>query len=157
MLFDLSFAAIVFCLVVVYVGAAVQSTVGIGLGMLAAPLLTLVDESLVPGVIVLVVMPLSLSMLWAERAAIDWSGFKSAFVGRIPGVVIGAVIAARLSATVLALAGGDHRARRRCRIDPRVAGPDDQIEPRRRRLRVRPDGHCHRGRRTADGDHLPAR
>jgi len=55
---------------VVMIGAAVQATVGIGLGMLAAPVLGLIDEAFLPTVIIIVVIPLSAAVAWRERHGI---------------------------------------------------------------------------------------
>ena len=76
--------------VIVMIGAAVQATVGIGLGMLAAPVLGLIDEAFLPTVIIIVVIPLSAAVAWRERRGIAWNDVGTAFFGRIPGVALGA-------------------------------------------------------------------
>ena len=47
------------CVLVVYVGAAVQGALGIGLGMISSPILALADPDFIPTAIVLSVIPLS--------------------------------------------------------------------------------------------------
>lgn len=73
----------------VLVGAAVQSLVGIGLGLVAAPLIALAAPDLMPGslLILALVLPL-LSLVQGERE-IDWHGFAWALPGRLVGTVVG--------------------------------------------------------------------
>jgi uncharacterized membrane protein YfcA len=91
------------CIGVVFVGAAIQASIGIGLGMIAAPFLTLVDPDFVPVAIVICVVPLTVTIAWADRTHIDGRGFWVAILGRLPGVVVGAMIASAISNEVLAL------------------------------------------------------
>lgn len=86
---------------IVFVGALVQGTVGIGLGMLGAPLLALVDPAFVPVGILLPVVPLSLTMAWRERHHVDRAGILPAILGRIPGTVLGAWVVARAEGSAL--------------------------------------------------------
>lgn len=88
---------------IVFIGALVQGTVGIGLGMLGAPLLALVDPAFVPVGILLPVVPLSLTMAWRERHHVDRRGILPAIAGRIPGTVLGAWVVARAEGSVLTL------------------------------------------------------
>ena len=55
----LSIPVALMCIGIVFVGSAIQASIGIGLGMLAAPFLTLVDPSFVPVAIVICVVPLT--------------------------------------------------------------------------------------------------
>lgn len=91
------------CIVFVYVGAAVQGSLGIGLGMISSPILTLADPDFIPTALVLSVIPLSGAVAWAERHHIDRRGFALTLGGRVPGVIVGAAIAAWLSDDVLGL------------------------------------------------------
>lgn len=91
------------CLVVVFTGALVQGTVGIGLGMLGAPLLALVDPDFVPVGILIPVVPLSLTMAWRERHHVDRDGIAWALLGRIPGTLAGAWVVARADGSALTL------------------------------------------------------
>jgi len=90
------------CLLIVFVGALVQGTVGVGLGMLGAPLLALVDPAFVPVGILFSVVPLSLTMAWRERHHVDRSGIQWAVVGRVPGTVAGAWVVGHANGSVLA-------------------------------------------------------
>ena len=88
---------------VVYVGAVVQASIGIGLGMIASPVLALADPDFIPTAIVLSVMPLTIAIAWADRQHIEGRGVGFALLGRIPGVILGALVVAALSDQVLAL------------------------------------------------------
>jgi uncharacterized protein len=78
--------------VAVFVGAIVQGGVGFGLGLVAAPVLTMLDPDLMPGAIQVVNMTLPLFTLAGEWRRVDWRGLGFAVLGRIPGSVIGAII-----------------------------------------------------------------
>ena len=87
----------------VLVGATVQGTVGFGLGLLAAPVLTIADRSLVPGTLLLVTVPLPLLSLVRERAHVDWRGVGWAMTGRLPATVVGVLLVTSLPATGIAV------------------------------------------------------
>ncbi|TMR99341.1 sulfite exporter TauE/SafE family protein [Nonomuraea basaltis] len=76
----------------VFVGAIVQGGVGFGLGLVAAPVLTMLHPDLMPGAIQVVNMTLPLFTLAAEWRKVDWRGLGFAVLGRIPGSVLGALV-----------------------------------------------------------------
>ncbi|MEV4009516.1 sulfite exporter TauE/SafE family protein [Nonomuraea angiospora] len=82
----------------IFVGAIVQGGVGFGLGLVAAPVLTMLGPDLMPGAIQVVNMTLPLFTLAAEWRTVDWRGLGFAVLGRLPGSVIGAVIVVYVSA-----------------------------------------------------------
>jgi len=89
---------------VVMAGAILQGSVGFGLGMLAAPLLVLIDPSLVPAPLLLAALALTLLVAFSERASIDLKGIGWALIGRVPGTFIGAAtlaVASQDATTVL--------------------------------------------------------
>ena len=75
-------------LLIVFVASVVQTSSGIGLGMVAAPLLFLIDPILVPGPILLLSLLVSILAAVRERHAIDYRGLSVALSGRIPGTVL---------------------------------------------------------------------
>lgn len=91
------------CVAVVYVGAVMQASTGVGVGILSSPVLLLVDPDFVPACIVVSVLPLSFTVAWADRAHVDRPGVIAALVGRLPGLVLGAVVVTQISDTVLSL------------------------------------------------------
>ncbi|MER7366049.1 sulfite exporter TauE/SafE family protein [Nonomuraea wenchangensis] len=76
----------------VFVGAVVQGSVGFGLGLVAAPVLTLLDPDLMPGAIQVVNATLPLFTLAVEWRRVDWRGLGFAVLGRVPGSVLGALV-----------------------------------------------------------------
>lgn len=92
--------------VVVAAGACIQSAVGFGLGLLAAPLLALVDTDLVPGPLLFVMLPLTVLVARRERGALDFRGIRWALVGRVPGTVAGSLAVASVPEGGLAVLFG---------------------------------------------------
>ncbi|MFD3735880.1 sulfite exporter TauE/SafE family protein [Streptomyces sp. NPDC058632] len=87
----------------VVVGALLQVSVGFGLGMIAAPVFSLVDPSLTPSVVLVLAAGVTAAVLVRERGRADLRGCGWALVGRMPGVLAGALLVAVLSARHLAL------------------------------------------------------
>ena len=81
----------------VAVGACLQSSVGFGLNLVAAPVLIAVDHRLVPGPAALLSLVLTILVAHREREAIDVRGVGWALLGRVPGTVLGALTVAVLS------------------------------------------------------------
>lgn len=85
------------------VGGCLQGSLGFGLGMLAGPVMVLVDPTLVPGTLLLLATALTVVGVAVERAHLDLSGARWAIVGRVPGTVAGAALVAVLSARALSI------------------------------------------------------
>lgn len=102
----LSTGMIILCLGIIFVGATVQGIVGIGMGLIATPLLVAADPAFVPGAILIGVLPLSVSIALRENSHIDWVGIRAGLLGRVPGTVTGAVAVSAMSDTALALTVG---------------------------------------------------
>jgi len=83
--------------------SCLQGSIGFGLGLLAAPVIALLDPSLLPGSIVLLAAVLTIFGVVRDRAAVDLRGTGWALLGRIPGTIAGALLVATLPANVLAL------------------------------------------------------
>jgi uncharacterized protein len=86
---------------IVAIGACAQGAMGFGLGLLAAPVLALVDDDFVPGPLLLVALVLTILIVVRERGRLDVRGVKWAVAGRIPGSVIGAIAVVSLSPDLL--------------------------------------------------------
>ena len=78
------------------VGATVQGSIGFGLNVIAAPILTLVDTQLVPGPALAAAFTLTVLLAIRERGGIDRRGFGWVFVGRVPATVVAALLIASL-------------------------------------------------------------
>lgn len=102
-MFGLPIATAVACILVVYVGATVQASIGIGLGMIASPMLALADTAFIPVAIMLAVVPLTFAIAWVDRRHIEPREVGFALVGRVPGTIAGALVVAALSDRVLAV------------------------------------------------------
>jgi uncharacterized protein len=92
-----------FCVGLAFVGAAVQASVGLGFGLLAAPILAIVDTDFVPGAVLVAIIPLTLSVSIGSFADIDHRGAGLAVLGRVPGVVLGTVVVATASDRSIAI------------------------------------------------------
>ena len=92
--------------VAVTMGGLVQGAVGLGLGLVAAPVATLVHPSLMPGVMLWLAAAYPLLTLAREGRATDWRGLRWAFLGRLPGTVIGVAVVAVVSARLLSFLVG---------------------------------------------------
>jgi uncharacterized membrane protein YfcA len=77
---------------VVVLGSSVQASLGFGLGLVAAPLLLLIDSRLVPGPLMASGIVLTLRVAYRERDAIDFAGLRFALGGRILGTFLAALV-----------------------------------------------------------------
>jgi uncharacterized protein len=102
-MFGLSLGAALACMLAVYVGATVQASIGIGVGMIASPVLALVDPAFIPASILISILPLTFAVAWVDRDHVEPRGVGFALLGRVPGVIAGAYIAASLSDSVIAI------------------------------------------------------
>lgn len=87
----------------ILVASSLQSAVGFGLGLLAAPVLGLIEPTLLPGTIVLLATGATVIVAWRERSDIDFRDAGWALLGRFPGTAVGAALVAVLSTRVLVL------------------------------------------------------
>jgi uncharacterized membrane protein YfcA len=89
---DLDTGVLLLAGLAVLTGAAVQGCVGLGMGLVAAPVMALLDPTLVPATILLVTSVLPVLTSARELDDVDWSGLRFALGGRLPGVVLGSWI-----------------------------------------------------------------
>lgn len=87
----------------VMLASALQASIGFGIGMLAAPIVALVDPGLIPGTLIMVAAFLTLIVVIRERQDIDLHGTGWALVGRVPGTIAGALLLAMLPHRALAI------------------------------------------------------
>lgn len=81
-------------LLIVLGGSLVQGLLGIGFGLLAAPLLYLLDPSYVPGPILLLGFLLACCMLLGNQQALAWRRPMPAILARLPGAWLGLLLGA---------------------------------------------------------------
>jgi uncharacterized membrane protein YfcA len=87
--------------VVVFVGSVLQATFGFGLGVIAGPILLLMVPDLMPEALLVATLGLPIFTLSAEGAEADIRGLRWAFVGRIPGTLLGASVLALVQVRTL--------------------------------------------------------
>jgi uncharacterized membrane protein YfcA len=87
----------------ILLASALQASIGFGIGMLAAPIVALVDPGLIPGTLIMVATLVTLMVVVREREDIDLHGTKWALVGRVPGTIAGALLLAMLPERGLAI------------------------------------------------------
>ncbi|MFG2002783.1 sulfite exporter TauE/SafE family protein [Spirillospora sp. NPDC048911] len=83
------------------VGAIVQGSIGLGVGLVAAPIVTMLFPSLMPGSILVVATVLPLATLAQELKHADLRGLGWAFGGRVLGTPVGVWVVAAVPARVL--------------------------------------------------------
>lgn len=90
---------------IVLIGSATQASIGVGLGLLAAPTLSLIDPAFIPGAIAVSVVPLTVGMAVRERDHIDPTIYQ-AVGGRVVGIVAGAWLLTQVGRDVVAIVIG---------------------------------------------------
>jgi len=81
-------------IVVVLIGSAIQGAVGFGVNLFAAPLLVLIDPSLVPGPAIVSSAALNLLVMRREPAPHAWQEMLWPILGSVPGSLAGAGVLA---------------------------------------------------------------
>lgn len=89
--------------IAVLFASCLQGSIGFGMGMLAAPVVAVVDPGLVPGTLIMLATLLTLMVVIKERGAIDVSGAGWALAGRVPGTIAGALFLAAIPEHTLAI------------------------------------------------------
>ncbi|POM22919.1 Sulfite exporter TauE/SafE [Actinomadura rubteroloni] len=88
-------------------GAIVQSSVGLGVGLVATPVVTLAFPDLMPGAILVAATVLPLATLAREVRHADLRGLRWAFAGRAAGTPLGVWVVASVPGRALeAMIGG---------------------------------------------------
>jgi uncharacterized protein len=99
-------AVIVAAGVFVALGGFVQSGVGLGLGLVGAPVVTLLDPALMPGSMLVAGASLPLLILARESWHTDWRGVSWALAGRVVGTLGGIWVLAAVSLRALGIVVG---------------------------------------------------
>ncbi|WGV99001.1 sulfite exporter TauE/SafE family protein [Vibrio sp. YMD68] len=87
----------------IFLGSFVQTAIGFGLAIVAAPLLFLISPDYVPAPICLVALFISILNARKHRASVSIGGLKMALIGRVPGSIAGGFLLVMVSTDVLAL------------------------------------------------------
>lgn len=102
----MSFWAIALIAIAVLLGAVVQGLIGLGVALVASPVIVLMDPSLMPGTMIICGAVLPLMTLISEHDDIDWRGLAWAFPWRFVGTAIGGWLVATASPDALGLMVG---------------------------------------------------
>lgn len=103
---DVATWALVVIAVAIVAGAVVQSVVGIGLGLVSAPIIAVAAPELMPGTLLMLGLALPLATLARSRCGIHWHGFFWAMPGRLIGTALGVWVVAVVSARTLGVTVG---------------------------------------------------
>jgi uncharacterized membrane protein YfcA len=87
----------------VLTGSFVQTAIGFGLAVIAAPLLFLISPAYVPAPITLMALLISLLGSWKHRHSISIGGLKMALIWRVPGSIAGGAILVWVPTHLLAM------------------------------------------------------
>jgi len=87
---------VAWALLVVFVAALVQGSVGMGLGLVSVPFLLMIDPVFVPGPVLASGIVLNVLMVWRERQAMAPSSVTWGVAGRAIGTVVTSVTLAQL-------------------------------------------------------------
>ncbi|MGB6070603.1 MAG: sulfite exporter TauE/SafE family protein, partial [Rhodococcus sp. (in: high G+C Gram-positive bacteria)] len=68
----------------IFFASAMQASIGFGMGMLAAPIVAIVDPGLIPATLIMLAVVVSVLVLVRDRTALDLSGAGWALAGRLP-------------------------------------------------------------------------
>lgn len=92
--------------VALVLGATIQGLVGLGLGLVSAPVVTMLDPSLMPQLMLVLAALLPLLTLIRSHDEIDWHGLAWVLPARVPGTVVGVVFLALFADRYIGVAVG---------------------------------------------------
>ena len=81
---------IAIAILVMAIGSALQASVGIGLALFVVPVLALIDQSFIPGPMLLAGVVLALLTAYRERTSIDAPALRNSLIGLAIGTILGA-------------------------------------------------------------------
>lgn len=93
-------------LALVTIAATIQGAIGFGINLMVVPVLAVLIPGSVPGSMVLLSIPMTLTMLLREHQSIDWVGVRWIALGRLPGTAIGIAVVSVVPAAELSIIVG---------------------------------------------------
>ena len=100
---DLGLAEIAVAAAAMFVASVLHGSLGFGLGLIAAPVLILVDPRLIPGSFLCMGAVVATLLFLRDRRAVDGRGAAWGIVGRVPGAALGAMAVTALTQRGLAV------------------------------------------------------
>ncbi|MFB0835804.1 sulfite exporter TauE/SafE family protein [Arthrobacter halodurans] len=85
----------------IFVASGLQGSIGFGAGLVAAPVIALVEPDLLPALVVMLACVVTLLVAVRDRAHLDVRGAGWALAGRVPGSVLGTWLVVVASTTAL--------------------------------------------------------
>ena len=92
MIFPLSIENYLLSLIIIVLGSILQGVIGFGLGIIAVPLLILIEPAFVPGPLLLAAFFLNILVSFREKKSVDYPSLKWIIPGRVAGTFIGATV-----------------------------------------------------------------
>lgn len=89
--------------VALFVGSTMQSVVGLGVGLVSAPVATLAAPELMPGSLIVVALLLPCFTLVADHDDIDWPGLGWSLPARVVGTALGVWVVTHVDARELGI------------------------------------------------------
>lgn len=99
---ELASWAVVVVLMAGLLGGVAQSSLGFGAAFAVVPALAFTAPELLPGAVLVAVLPLSVLMVVRDHRGVDLSAVGRLSIGRLPGIVTGAAVVAVLPTRALA-------------------------------------------------------
>jgi uncharacterized membrane protein YfcA len=104
MILGVSGTVVLLLVLVVMLGATMQGLVGLGLNLVSAPIVTLVEPSLMPELPLVLAVLLPFFTLIRSHEEIDWRGLAWVLPARLPGTALGVLFLALFSDRAVAVA-----------------------------------------------------
>ena len=101
-----SWPVLLFGTLAVFAGAITQGSTGLGFGMVAAPILMIINPIFIPGAPLVLAMLVSILIAIREWKSIDWKGLSVSLSGRIAGTIIAGLTMLVISASSFGLLFG---------------------------------------------------
>jgi hypothetical protein len=91
---------------VVLFGSMVQGSIGVGLNMISAPFVAIIEPAALPATLVLLALPIAMTTLLREHHAVDRVALPWLLAGAFPGTGLGLVIVGAADRDALAIIVG---------------------------------------------------
>ena len=88
---------------ILFLGGAIQGSLGYGLGLFCVPFLVLVDPRLAPAPLIAATLAFNIAVTMREKIALDFFGLKWITLGSVPGTYLGALLLAYISLNTASL------------------------------------------------------
>jgi len=103
---ELSTGGLLIGMLAIFAGSLLQASTGLGLGMVAAPVLLLIDPDLVPGPLLMLALVISVMVATREWRSIDRKGLSFALSGRVAGTLLAGLTISLIPLSIYSLLFG---------------------------------------------------